>query len=76
MLVLARKKDEEIIITTAAGERIVVTMVEMEPHKHRVKIGVHAPRSVRIDRAEVDEKRKAAPALKGDGLPSHVREDR
>ena len=52
MLVLTRKTNEEIII----GDNIRITIVEVAPG--RVKIGVEAPKSVRVDRAEVHEKKK------------------
>ena len=58
MLVLTRKLNEEIII----GDNIRITVVEVAPG--RVKIGVSAPKSVRVDRAEIHEKKQqgAAPA--------------
>lgn len=52
MLVLTRKTNEEIII----GDNIRITIVEVAPG--RVKIGVEAPKSVRVDRAEVHEKKQ------------------
>lgn len=52
MLVLTRKTNEEIII----GDDIRITVVEIAPG--RVKIGIAAPKSVRVDRAEVHEKKK------------------
>jgi carbon storage regulator len=52
MLVLTRKTNEEIVI----GDNIRITIVEVAPG--RVKIGVEAPKSVRVDRAEVHEKKK------------------
>ncbi len=58
MLVLTRKPNEEIII----GDNIRITVVEVAPG--RVKIGITAPKSVRVDRAEIHEKKlqEAAPA--------------
>lgn len=62
MLVLTRKPGEQIVI--AGGIRL--TVVEVGPG--RVKIGVEAPRDVRVDRAEVHDKivasaaQEAAPA--------------
>ena len=57
MLVLTRKANEEIVI----GDDIRITVIEVAPG--RVKIGVSAPKSVRVDRAEIHEKKKqdAAP---------------
>ena len=47
MLVLSRLKDEKIII----GENIVVTIVEVRGNK--VRIGIEAPRDVRVLREEL-----------------------
>lgn len=55
MLVLTRKPNEDIII----GDNIRITVVEIAPG--RVKIGVSAPKSVRVDRAEVHEKKQQEP---------------
>ena len=52
MLVLTRKLNEEIVI----GDNIRITIVEVAPG--RVKIGVSAPKSVRVDRAEIHEKKQ------------------
>ena len=56
MLVLTRKLGEEIII----GGDIRVTVVEVA--NGRVKLGVVAPKTVRVDRAEVHELREQADA--------------
>ncbi|MEO2087999.1 MAG: carbon storage regulator [Gemmataceae bacterium] len=53
MLVLTRKTNEEIII----GHDIRITIVEVAPG--RVKIGITAPRHVKVDRAEIHELKKA-----------------
>lgn len=47
MLVLSRKKDERIVI----GDDIVVTIVEVAGQ--RVRLGVEAPREVRVMRGEL-----------------------
>ena len=47
MLILARKIDEEIKI----GQDITVTLIEI--HGDQVKIGVEAPKDVRVFRQEV-----------------------
>ena len=49
MLVLTRKLNEEIVI----GNDIRITIVEVAPG--RVKLGISAPRHVRVDRAEIHE---------------------
>lgn len=49
MLVLTRKKDESIVI--AGNIRISVVSVD----GNKVKIGIEAPRDVRIDRQEIHD---------------------
>ena len=56
MLVLTRKLGEEIVI----GGDIRVTVVEVA--NGRVKLGIVAPKSVRVDRTEVREQREKADA--------------
>ena len=67
MLILARKKDESIII----DDNIEISIVEIKGDQ--VKIGIKAPRSVKIFRNEVylaiQEANKAA-AKSGTELPS------
>ena len=67
MLILARKKDESIII----DDNIEISIVEIKGDQ--VKIGIKAPRSVKIFRHEVylaiQEANKAA-AKSGTELPS------
>jgi carbon storage regulator len=58
MLVLSRKVLEEIVI----GENIVVTVLQLSGGK--VRIGIKAPESVRIMRAEIDEEEKRGPRKK------------
>ncbi len=53
MLVLTRHCGEQMMI----GPDIVLTVVLVEGSK--VRIGVEAPRSVRVDRAEIHERRLA-----------------
>ena len=50
MLVLSRFPDERILI----GDDIVVTIVDVRPGG-KVRIGIEAPKDVRIDREEVRE---------------------
>ena len=52
MLVLCRSVDQQIRI----GDEIVLTVVRI--HGNRVHIGIEAPKDVRIDRAELDQKPK------------------
>ncbi len=51
MLVLCRKRGEQIIV----GGDIEVTIVEI--NGDRVRLGVNAPLSVRVDRREVHDRR-------------------
>lgn len=48
MLVLSRRVGERILI----GEEIAITVVDVRHDS--VRLGITAPRSVRVDRAEVD----------------------
>lgn len=52
MLILTRKKDDRIMI----GEDIVITVVSCEDG--RVKIGIDAPKDVRVFRQELVETRE------------------
>lgn len=49
MLILTRKKNEDILI----GDNIVVTIVEVRGDT--VKLGIEAPNEIAIDRREVRE---------------------
>lgn len=53
MLLLSRRVGEKIII---AGD-ICITVVEVSGE--RVRVGISAPKSVRVDRQEVHERRQA-----------------
>ncbi|MBN2652255.1 MAG: carbon storage regulator CsrA [Spirochaetales bacterium] len=54
MLILSRRKNESIVI----DERIVITITSIE--KDQVKIGIEAPKDVKIFRKEIfDEIKKA-----------------
>lgn len=53
MLVLSRKKGESIVI----GGNIVITVVDIRGDKMR--LGIEAPKEVRVDRAEVHAAREA-----------------
>lgn len=50
MLVLSRKKDETLMI----GENIEITIIDIEDGK--VKIGIKAPKEVKINRKEIFDK--------------------
>lgn len=51
MLVLARRQGEVIVI----GDDIRITVVDANPH--RIRLGIEAPPSVRVDRLEIREKK-------------------
>lgn len=53
MLVLSRQRDQDVIITTKSGERIIVTIVDIRGDK--VRMGFTADESVAIHRREVQE---------------------
>ncbi|TWT57701.1 hypothetical protein KOR42_10650 [Thalassoglobus neptunius] len=53
MLVLSRHVDEDIVITLEDGRRIEIKAVAMRGD--RVRIGITAPRTIKILRAEILE---------------------
>lgn len=55
MLILTRKPDETIVI----GENITVTVLGVKGNQ--VRIGIHAPPNVTVDREEIAARRKANP---------------
>lgn len=59
MLVLSRKKDQKIMITTPSGEEIMVMIVEIRGDK--VRLGVKCARDIVVDREEVYLNKKANP---------------
>lgn len=56
MLVLSRKAGER-IVTDYHGMKIVITICEIE--RGRVLLGVDAPRTVKVDRQEIADRRRA-----------------
>ena len=66
MLVLTRKVGEEIVI----GDNIRITVVEVGPG--RVKIGIAAPRDVRIDRDEIRAKKEAECAVEAPVIHNRI----
>lgn len=53
MLVLSRKKNESIIITTPDGEEITIVVVELRGDK--VRLGIEAADNIAVHRREVHE---------------------
>ena len=69
MLVLSRKTDETIIVTTPSGEAIKVVVVEIQG-SNKVRLGIDAPAAVTIHRSEVADRIAAGESLAaapGDG---------
>ena len=68
MLVLSRKRDEKIIMTTPSGEKIVLTVIRID--RYRVRLGIDAPDEVTILRSELidgNKKKKQLRRQKQDG---------
>lgn len=59
-LLLQRKEDESLVMTLPDGREVVVTVVRVEAGK--VRLGISAPRDVRVDRLEVRRELDAAEA--------------
>ena len=55
MLVLTRRIGEQIVI----DDNIIVTIIAVEGGK--VRVGIQAPRSVTVDRAEVHQRKQEQP---------------
>ncbi len=56
MLVITRKKDQRILITTESGEKIIITVPEIKSstseRSAKVTLGFEANRAISIDREE------------------------
>ena len=52
MLVLARKKDESIVI----DGNITVTVIDIRGDK--IRLGIEAPKNIRVDRSEIAARRE------------------
>lgn len=57
MLILSRRSGQDIDVTLEDGRRITVVITEVREGVAR--IGIDAPRTIRIDRGEVTERRWA-----------------
>lgn len=51
MLVLSRRRGEELVIVTETGEEIIIVAVETTGGQ--VRLGIHAPQSMKIWRREI-----------------------
>jgi carbon storage regulator CsrA len=60
MLVLSRKTNESVVITTPSGERIEVTVIEYHStgFAPKLRLGFKAPKDVKIYRKELLEDKK------------------
>lgn len=58
MLVFARRLEEEIVV----GECVRIKVLKI--NEDNVKLGITAPKSIRVDRGEIDTRRKAEQAAK------------
>lgn len=56
MLLLTREENEAIVATTESGQRIIFRVTRCQAG--RTQFAVSAPKSVRIDREEIDQKRQ------------------
>ncbi len=60
MLILTRRIGEEIVMTLTqdmpAGSRFTIAL--LNTHGNQSRIGIDAPRSVTVDRAEIDERKQ------------------
>lgn len=52
MLVLSRRRNEQLIIETPTGERVTITVTDLR--QISAKLGIDAPRSWRIIRKELE----------------------
>ena len=55
MLVLTRRFGERLLLTTPDGCEIEVHILERDGNKNVVKVGIEAPREVKVLRAELTE---------------------
>lgn len=67
MLVLSRKKNEQIVIPLPTGELIIIALVEIRGDK--VRLGIEAPKEIEVHREEVFD------AIQRDGKRDEKRDD-
>jgi len=61
MLVLTRKKDETVVLRMMDGTCVNIKITDIRGN--HVRVGVDAPKSVSVDRGEVDLERNGAPPI-------------
>lgn len=54
MLILTRRCGEEVIITTATGEKISIVLMGLKGNQGR--IGINAPKSMTVHRREIQDR--------------------
>ena len=62
MLVLARQKDQSVVVRDSRTGELVLTVMVTEIRGEKVRLGFDAPPHFRIDREEVDAIRQADPS--------------
>ena len=73
MLVLGRQRSETIAITLEDGRRITVMIVEIRGDN--VRIGIDAPRTVTVNRSEIDDAMAAEQRMIDSKLEPGIGED-
>lgn len=58
MLILGRRVNQQVIITTPKGERVVVVPIKVG--KNATRLGIDAPKDFTVHRLEVQERIDAA----------------
>jgi carbon storage regulator CsrA len=59
MLVVSRRVDERVVITTPGGEKLSIMVVRIDAgSSRRVRIGIDAPKGYRILREELGKKER------------------
>ena len=56
MLILARYKDERIVITTETGKIITIQVLDMSTTRQSVRLGFEASKTIKINREEVEQR--------------------
>ena len=54
MLILARKKNERIVVTTPEGEKVTVTFLGSSKKKGKIHLGIDAPKKWIVLRKELE----------------------
>lgn len=57
MLIVSRQRDQKVIVETSPGVTVSVQIIDIRGDK--VRVGIEAPKSMRVDREEVYARRAA-----------------